>query len=78
MMPVSLQVSETALSLLQSGGRWFETTSAHGKAAGQGPEASQRPVSHPVVTRCSRPAAMIPAMRAASRPTPWICSDDFE
>ena len=22
--------------------------------------------------------AMVRAMRAASRPTPWICSDDFE
>lgn len=42
-------------------------------------QASRRPVPQPgTVTRCSRRAAMIPAIRAASRPTPWICSDDFE
>jgi hypothetical protein len=37
-MPAPLHVGELRLSLLQGGGRWFETTSAHHSVcAGQGP-----------------------------------------
>jgi len=36
-----------------------------------------KPSRRPVPQLAPGPA-MIPAIRAASRPTPWICSDDFE
>jgi hypothetical protein len=41
-------------------------------------KAAERVVPQAVLTRCSWRAAIISAIRPASRPTPWICSDDFE